>query len=227
MSKRNLGKIVLMLHAFLIGGICWLPTSLSADIRCATVNIDMIIARYQKHAEEAKILKDQLIKSRLELTILREKRKEVNGSIRELAKKILKLATPPPRDSDIRNEYNTLISRHQSLGKDIEELERENIRTLEKDLSVMARKSQNEIQAVIDQYAREKGYQWVIEKSGRSNTGISPLIYARNAPDITREIISVLNKDAPAEANEAISDKTPDEQAEPEDEQGGEPPVAP
>jgi Skp family chaperone for outer membrane proteins len=205
----------LMLLALLVGGIGCLPASLSAELRCATVNMPFIVINYHKHIERAEILDAELNKHKQDRTALAEKRAEVDYAARELGQKILQMETPPPKGSDIRNEYNRLVGELNALGKDIRELGQNQIRIAEKNLYEAVTKSHHEIQAVISQYAREQGYQWVIDTGGVSNTGMSPLLYARNAQDITREILDILNKEgAPAAPTKAPDgDKAPDEHA--------------
>ena len=189
--------------------ISWLPISLSADIRCATVNIELLLSKYDKAMNQSKALTATLLKYKQDQLTLQQRRKEIGQTIKDMGKKILQLETPPPKGSDLRNEYNTLNSEYQSLGKDIKELENEHIKTIRRDLSMSARKSLDEIQVAVQQYAREKGYQWVIETSGYSNTRISPLIYAKKAADITEEMIPIINKDEPANSKEQASKGKP------------------
>ena len=213
MHMESFRKMVLRLLVLLMC-ISWLPTSLSADIRCATVNIELLLSKYDKAMDQSKALTAKLLKYRQELLTLQQRRKEMGQNIKDMGKKILQLDTPPPKGSDLRNEYNALNSEYQSLGKDIKELENEHIKTIRMDLSMSARKSLDEIQAAVQQYAREKGYQWVIETSGASNTRISPLIYAKNATDITEEMIPILNKDEPVKGKEkAATDKSDEKPA--------------
>lgn len=186
-----------MILALLSGGICCLPAPLSAEVRCATVNVQLLVVTYHKVAKEAKVLKAERIKLEQDLTALQEKRKEVSKTVSDLGQKILQMETPPPRGSDIRNEYNTLVSEYNALGKDIGELTQVRIREVERKLFHATTKSLKEIQAAIHDYAREQGYHWVIDTSGTTNTGVPPLVYARDAPDITSELAGILNKDAP------------------------------
>jgi len=198
-SPKHMLRHSKMALVVLLINICWLPALLSADIRCATVNMELLIVSYHQAAKEAEMLMKKQLKYRKELISLQQKRKQLEQSIKELSKKILQLETPPPKGSDIRNEYNTLVGEYQAMGKDLQELKQTHIRNIEKKLYQAATKSLHDIQAAVHQYAHEYGYQWVIDTSGASNTGMSPLIYARNAQDITKEVISFLNKDAPAE----------------------------
>ena len=209
------GSLSKMVPIFLVlMSICCLPTSLSADIRCATVNMELLLPKYDKSLNQIKALKAKLLKYRQDKMTLEKRRQEMGQTIKDMGKKILQLATPPPKGSDLRNEYNALNSEYRSLGKDIQELESEHIITIRMELTMMSRKSLDEIQAAVQQYAREKGYQWVIETSGASNTRISPLIYAKNATDITEEMIPILNKDEPVKGKEkAATDKSDEKPA--------------
>jgi Skp family chaperone for outer membrane proteins len=186
----------LLLTLMVVSYVCWAPSAL-ATIRCATVDIEFLLQNYHKAQQASKDLTTKQQKYRQIQMKLLERRNQVGKDISEMGNKILKMNAPPSKDSDIRKEYEELVSRYRSLGKDLEEVTKNYKQSLKKNLSITAPKSLNEIQSAIRQYARDHGYHWIIETSGESNSRLSPLIYARNAPDITREILPIINKDAP------------------------------
>ncbi len=55
------------------------------------------------------------------------------------------------------------------------------------------------IRSVVREISEEGGYDYVFEKGGKTSSQIAPLIYIRNATDLTDLVIKTLNKDAPPE----------------------------
>lgn len=53
------------------------------------------------------------------------------------------------------------------------------------------------IRSVVREIGEQGGYDYVFEKGGKTSSQIAPLIYIRNATDLTDLVIKTLNKDAP------------------------------
>ena len=107
----------------------------------------------------------------------------------------IKLHTKSDHDKEVyRDQAQKLHDQYKSLEQAIAELENLHLKQSKKDLRQLLESSLEKIHATVEQHAKDHQYHWVIDSSGRSNSTISPLIYAKDAEDITAEVLKTLNK---------------------------------
>ena len=111
-----------------------------------------------------------------------------------LREEILKQAKTIEARETYRDRADKLVNQYQSLERAINEIENLHLKQAKIDLSIFIQTSLGEIHAMIHQYARDHQYDWIIDTSGRSSSTISPLIYARDAEDITDKISERINQ---------------------------------
>lgn len=183
--------------------------SAQADIKSATVDVNKLLAEYHVAIKDISVLqaeRDEYVKEREE----RQKAlKEVEEQLKVIFAKIKNKAMPKAERENLDEEREDLISQHNALSKDLKESDLGQINETKQKLAAATRKLLDQIQVVIRDYAKDNGYHWIIDTSGVSNTQISPLVYAKNAPDVTAEILAILNKDAPKKEKEGAETKTP------------------
>ncbi len=183
--------------------ICSLVLSnrINAQVKAATVDVNKLIVEYHVAKKEISTLqaeRDVYIKEREE----RQKSlKEVEAKLQGIFAKLRDKAMPKVERDNLNEEKEELVSQHNALTKDLRESDIGQINRAKKKLAEASKRLLGEIQQVIHRYAKKNGYQWIIDTSGVSNTRISPLIYARDAKDLTDEILAILNKDAPKQKN--------------------------
>ncbi|MBT8045248.1 MAG: OmpH family outer membrane protein [Verrucomicrobiae bacterium] len=173
-----------------------------AEIRCATVDLEMLLSQYHKAQKDSESLLEKRKEYMQQQVKLHHKRKKLENPIKALIVKIRAETQPSEQKDALIRDYEKLIGEYRSLSQDIKDLESGHVKTIKEQLKAATHRSLDEIQLAIHEFAREKGYHWIIDTSGNSNTKISPLIYAKDAPDVTEEILSVINKDAPEKNKE-------------------------
>lgn len=167
----------------------------SADIKVASVDIDKILLHYQDAAKQLSYLKagrDRYLISR------NERQKQVNElalEIKAIYAKLKNKAMPRSERNHLMEKQEELIRQYQKLTEEIKESDDLQITDTKRKITIATRDILNDCSLVINDYAMKHGYQWVIETSGTTSSTISPLLYARNAVDITDEILALLNKD--------------------------------
>ncbi len=174
-----------------------LASQTHAQVKAATVDVNKLLVEYHVAKKEISALKaerDAYIKEREE----RQKSlKEVEDKLRGIFAKLRDKAMPKAERDNLNEKREDLVSQHNALTKDLRESDLGEINQTKKKLAETSKRLLGEIQQIIHQYAKDNGYQWIIDTSGTSNTQISPLIYARDAKDVTEELLAILNKDAP------------------------------
>ncbi|MDG1357225.1 MAG: OmpH family outer membrane protein [Akkermansiaceae bacterium] len=189
----SLSSRLLKLAAYTILA-CLAPFSALADIRCATVNIDKVFNNYNEAYQQRETLLAKQKEYTQRLATLTSRRTKVSESMSDLRNEI-KLHTESEEDKEVyRDQAQKLHDQYKSLEQAIAELENLHLKQSKKDLRLLLDTSLRKIHATVEQHAKDHQYHWVIDLSGRSNSTISPLIYAKDAEDITTDVLKTLNK---------------------------------
>ncbi|MBT8037049.1 MAG: OmpH family outer membrane protein [Verrucomicrobiae bacterium] len=202
---------------------CWVLTAQTslADIKAATVDVGQLLTGYHVAHNKIRELNADQKNHAKEHEERQQYLREVSGKITATLTKIRNKATPTTEQNQLYEEFDDLVSQYKVLHKDIETSKRDQAQKAAKTKKAIAQSTRqhlNEIQKVIHQYAKDNGYHWMIETSGASNSQISPLIYARDATDVTKPILSILNKEAPEDevkSSEPQNQTTKPEQSNP------------
>lgn len=167
------------------------------DFKCATVDVNQLLTEYNVAIKEITLLKGERAKYDKERDARMKSLTGVETQIKDLIAKIKGKAMPKTERDTLMEEYQDLVSQHNALSKDLKESDRDQVNEIKKKMAAATRRLLDEIQVVINVYAKQHHYTWIMDTSGLSNTQISPLVYARNPTDVTDEILAILNKDAP------------------------------
>lgn len=192
LSKRFLHLIAFASVLVLLSA--WMPSTAAADTRCATVNADELLKNYKKANDHRQALLAKRDQHKQRLATLVARRTKVSESMASLREEIIKQAETTEARETYRDRADKLVNQYQSLNLAINEIENLHLKQAKKDLSILIQSSLNEIHTMIHQYARAHQYDWIIDTSGRSSSTISPLIYARDAEDITDKISEHINQ---------------------------------
>jgi Skp family chaperone for outer membrane proteins len=180
--------------ALAITATCSLTLVAEANIRCATVNVDKVLKHYQKVLEQRESLIAKRDQYRERLATLVARRDQVRKSMTGLRAEIDKELDASSMQKAYYDRALKLHKQERSLNEHINTLEELHLKQAQKDLASLVRRSLDEIHVFIAQYAKEHQYQWIIDTSGHSSSKMSPLIYAKDAKDITAEVLAEINK---------------------------------
>lgn len=176
----------------LIAGLCLVTPAVANPPRIATVRVSEI---YQK-----------LESTRIEQAKLRAKSEEIGKDRRltELRKMIEELATQRKEliasrgkdDAETLNrltrEYTLKNQEAQSLASTYNEFRQEKTKELNAEMVRDMLASIRKISATAQQLGKDEGYDWVVDTSGHTNTGLPFLLYAKNSTDLTERILQIL-----------------------------------
>lgn len=178
--------------------LCALASSVQAETKIATVNIQQLYQSYYKKVDAEKRLAEQRDEIQVQVTERGEKLKALVEEITKLKAKLdpslsatasqkikTELTTKANEAQAAEQEYKSFVSRRQVAFQEMQK--REVIILLQ------------EIQALIDTAAGEGGYDLVLDAGAVSpQLGTKVFPYTKASYDITPEMMKKLNKDAPA-----------------------------
>ncbi|MEK7953832.1 OmpH family outer membrane protein [Luteolibacter soli] len=127
----------------------------------------------------------------------------------ELRKKALE-ENPPKIDAETRKrlarEYAVKLQEAKSLLEDFEGFRADRMREIETDAVEGMKQRLAVIQSTAEQMAKQEGYDWVLDASGNTNTGLPLLLYAKKAHDLTDRVLASLG---PAQASPTTPSPAP------------------
>lgn len=165
----------------------------ATELRVASVNIDKILLHCKAADKELSYLKsgrDRYLKDR------NTRQKKINAlaiELKAMQTKIKNKATPRSERTKLISQRENLIAKYQDLTNKVQRDDDEQTKITKQKITSATLRILNQCQLAVDQYAKTHGYQWVIETSGSTSSRVSPLIYARNAVDITDDILALVN----------------------------------
>lgn len=104
--------------------------------------------------------------------------------------------TPSQIDAETRKrlarEYAFKLQEAKSLLEDFESFRAERMRAIDGEMVAGMKQRLALIHSTAEKLAKEEGYDWVLDASGNTNTGVPLLLYAKNANDLTDRVLAAL-----------------------------------
>ena len=172
-----------------------LAVTASAAPRFAAVRIveiygklESTIARQKElQKEQTDILKDERAE---QLRRMITELQEIQGQLQAKQNSPVEDATRKlARDFEIKRQET------QTLQQEFEAFRAEKTKETNRRLVIAMRVSLDKISATSNRLAKEQGFDAAFDSSGKSNTGVPILLYAKDAKDITQDVVAAL-KDA-------------------------------
>jgi Skp family chaperone for outer membrane proteins len=134
-----------------------------------TKELEDMLGKFRKETEALNKLREEQDKTEYTTEVREQKKKAVQDKLTEVSK----------------------------LQREIEDYKRSHQQELERQTQRMRQGIIKEITDVIGKEARDAGYAYVLDKSGRTLNGVAAVVYAQDSLEITDDILKVLNKNAP------------------------------
>lgn len=142
-------------------------------------------------ALRAEILKDQRAEE------LRKLISELQALQTELQRLNDTAGSDAARRDTLSREYEIKRSSVQSLQQEFETFRAERTAEINRKMVEGMRASLDRIAASAQKLGSEKGFDWVMDSSGSTNTGLPFVLYAKDAKDLTDDLMAALSA-APA-----------------------------
>lgn len=100
----------------------------------------------------------------------------------------------------LAQEFEIKRQEAQTLQQEFENYRNEQTKLINTRIVTEMRKSLDQIVALSQKIAKEKGYDGVFDSSGETNTAVPFILYSKSAPDISEEVKSLIKDSTPAPA---------------------------
>lgn len=167
----------------------------AAPPRVATVRVDDVLRKLDSTAkanEDYKAKRDAISKD--------SRKTALDEIMADLELRRSKLAENTGIDQDTRKqllrEFMVKQQEARSMQEDFSNFSAEKQQALNAELVADIRKRLNLIHATAEKIAKDDGYDWVLDSSGISNTGVPLMLYAKNPNDLTERVLAALQPPA-------------------------------
>ena len=100
----------------------------------------------------------------------------------------------------LAQEFEIKRQEAQTLQQEFENYRNEQTRLINTRIVTEMRKSLDQIVALSQKIAKEKGYDGVFDSSGETNTAVPFILYSKSAPDISEDVKALIKDSTPAPA---------------------------
>jgi Skp family chaperone for outer membrane proteins len=143
-----------------------------------------------------------------------EELREGIEALRELQKRISNPNKQPSNEEGrkLAREFEIKRLEIRTLQEDFEKFRAEREKEINTEMVAEMRAILDRIAALSRRTAQEKGYEIVIDSSGNTNSSVPFVLYAKNSPDITDDVIAAMKDDQASRENThrpIISDPAP------------------
>lgn len=103
-----------------------------------------------------------------------------------------------------RLEEEIAVQRHETLAlnREYQEFRQQTLDGIHRRMIATMEASLDRIRKSAAELGAEKGYDWVIDASGKTNTGLPFVLYSKDADDLTREVTAALDESSAATASQ-------------------------
>lgn len=198
---------ILATAAALLGAAVALPAQ--PDIKLIVVDMAKVFDNHYKKAEADIKFRDSEQSARDELEQMNKEGQAMVEQLRALDERSKNTVLTEDARNKARAEAEAKFQEVQQLQNRIQEYRQAATNQLQQRIKTHRDLLLDEISKVVVELARRKGATLVVDKSGPSLFGISNIIYADAAYDITDEVLAAVNKDRPPASAAAAPKSTP------------------
>lgn len=174
-----------------------LPARAGDQRKIATVDMQTLFKEYHRTNEAQKQINVERAKIQKENNDRLSRIRELEKTLQMLRGKLENPAISDKKKKDLFKDFETKTEEGVALDRERREfLQRRNANLNEKMLERM-RGILEEIRKLVETRGKAKGYNLLLDNSGLSTSQVPFLLYS-DLPDLTVELLSELNKDAPS-----------------------------
>lgn len=189
-----------VLLAALIAGA---STASAQGVKIGVVDMQECLNNYYKTKLKVKDVEGQAKASRAKLDERIADFKRIQVRLAELDKKARDTALSQEQRQGAAVEMQQLVQEGRAKERELQEAQRKAQGELLNARQQMEKTLVEEVRIIVDNISKKSGLDMVIDKSFLPRGNKVLVVVTEKVPDLTKEVIATLNKDAPAEAPKA------------------------
>ncbi len=193
----NKNLILSLLLAIAVAGV---STASAQDTKIGVVDMQECLNQYYKTKLKVKDVEGQAKSSRAKLDERIADFKRIQVRLGELQKKAQDTALSQEQRQGAATEMQQLLQEGRAKEGELQEAQRKAQGELLTARQQMEQSLVEEVRVVVETVSKEAGLDMVIDKSFLPRGNKVLVVVTEKVPDLTKDVIAALNKDAPAEA---------------------------
>ena len=193
---KSLLRTTLLLTLLMLGG----AGLANAQVKFGTVDMNRVFSEYYKTKDaqakyaDAEIMANKDLNDRVD--VLKKSMQDISQINTDLEKPEL---TKEAKDAKLKDR-ETKVAAARSLDREITEYRSAKQKTLQDQFLRMRKDIVDDIMKTVNDLVKTKAYDIVFDKSGLSAGAVPVVLYSRDDLDFSQDVITTLNKNAPAAA---------------------------
>lgn len=189
-------RTTLLLTLLMLGG----AGLANAQVKFGTVDMNRVFSEYYKTKDaqakyaDAEIMANKDLNDRVD--VLKKSMQDISQINTDLEKPEL---TKEAKDAKLKDR-ETKVAAARSLDREITEYRSAKQKTLQDQFLRMRKDIVDDIMKTVNDLVKTKTYDIVFDKSGLSAGAVPVVLYSRDDLDFSQDVITTLNKNAPAAA---------------------------
>lgn len=192
-------KLLLSAAALAITLCAFAPTA-NAQMKVGTLDMNVVFTQYYRTKDAEAKLNDARAAAKKELDDRLETLKKSMEEINKLNADLEKPELSADAKSKATKARDEKVNEARNLDREITEFRSTRERQLQEQFVRMRKDIIDDIMKIVNEKVKAAAYDLVLDKSGMSMGQIPVVIYSRNDLDFSKEIVEVLNKNAPKTA---------------------------
>ena len=193
-------KPIRSLIAFFALSAVALTASAQPAVKILVVEMAKLYDNHYKTQEQNNKFQADQAKAQEEVDKMRKEGTAMVEDYKNLQEQSTNAALTAEAKSKAQNDAQRKLEEIQQKENDIRKFVQDTSQSLQQRLQIFRTMMLEEITRAVTDVAKRRGATLVLDKSGPSLIGISPLVYADSAYDITDDVMKEINKDRPAGA---------------------------
>ena len=193
---KSLLRTTLLLTLLMLGG----AGLANAQVKFGTVDMNRVFSEYYKTKDaqakyaDAEIMANKDLNDRVD--VLKKNMQDISQINTDLEKPEL---TKEAKDAKLKDR-ETKVAAARLLDREITEYRSAKQKTLQDQFLRMRKDIVDDIMKTVNDLVKTKAYDIVFDKSGLSAGAVPVVLYSRDDLDFSQDVITTLNKNAPAAA---------------------------
>jgi len=183
--------------AILATALCALAPSANAQIKVGTLDMNAVFTQYYRTKDAEAKLNEARAAAKKELDDRLENLKKSMDEINKINASLEKPELSKDAKEKTSKTRNEKVEEARNLDREITEFRGTRERQLQEQFVRMRKDIIDDIMKIVNDKVKSAAYDVVFDKSGLSMGQIPVILYSRNDLDFSKEIVDVLNKNAP------------------------------
>lgn len=169
-----------------------------ARLKVATVDMEVLFQAYNRTKDAKVKMEEDVARVKKDQEERTKRLQEISDAAKDLGKQLEDPAIADTKKRELFSARQVKVQEAQSLQAELEEYLQRKSRAFQEQNNIIMKGILEEIRVKVQKHAEAEGYDYVIDKTGKSTSMVPILLYTKDATDVTDALVKTINDGAPA-----------------------------